>query len=166
MSTPLPGNSSQTARLLLGAPSYVVGWQEPVYVKSPAAGADWKYTVDGRYYERLISARYVFTASAVVANRTIVLDITDANGVIIGEAAGSAAITANAVYHEFFSTSAPDYAYNPASSVYHWFPDLLLPPGWSVQSVTTGIDVGDQYSSLVLLVQRYPSDIVSISAVG
>lgn len=45
-------------------------------------------------------------------------------------------------------------------------PDLLIPPGWSWGTLTTALQAGDQYSGIIMLVQRFPTDAAVISAVG
>ncbi len=166
MTTPGAANTSQLARLLLGAPSYAVGWQEPVYVPAPAAGAGWSYVVDGRFYERLLSVRFTFTASAVVATRDVRMSLHDANGTPVTAILAGATVTASAsevvnlTVNTGLATNSPDgYKYGP-------LPDLMIPPGWSWTAETDSIAAGDQFSGIVLLVQRFPGDAAVVSAAG
>lgn len=164
MTTPGPNNTSQTARLLLGAPSYAVGWQDVVYLPAPAVGAEWAYTADGRYYERVTAVRFAFTASAVVATRGLQLRLTDANGTIIQTVplAGGVAAGANIMVNA--SVGAPVVATAGAGDVATYLPDVLIPPGWSWVSHVVAADPGDVRTGIVLVVQRYPNDAASISA--
>ena len=164
MSTPLPGNTSQTARLMVAPPGFAVGWQEPLYLPDPVAGAEWSHVVDGRYFERLLAAQYMFTADAAVATRYAVLGLYDVAGrqVLTVPAAGgvvaATAVTANLM------TGIGVLSSGTIGNTWGVLPDLLVPPGWSWRSATSGIDAGDQYSGITLVVQRFPNDATSIVA--
>lgn len=160
----IPANTSGTARLMVDAPSYAVGWQEPRYLANPAPGAELQYKVDGRYYERLVSAQLTFTASAAVGQRFQQLALLDTNGTEVlsvpigsGTAAGQALQVALMLH-------APGFSLADSGGSWGFIPDLLIPPGWSWKSITFGIDVADQYSGIVLVVQRFPNDAASIPA--
>lgn len=143
---------------MAGAPSYAVGWQEPVYVPNPPAGAAWSYTVDGRYFERLLSVYFVLNTSAVVANRTTQLNLLDANGNVVLVVAGGVTVTAG--ISKFCSLQVGNPAIEsaiPSGSV-GWLPDFLLPPGWRWQLAVANLDAGDTVTGTVLLVQRFPND--------
>lgn len=158
MTSPLPANTSQTAHLILGGPSMAVGWQEPVYLPNPAAGATWKHVVDGRFYERVISVRWGFTASAVVANRYPMLTWRDSNGTIVLRSPAMQQIVAgNNLNMNSSVFGYSDFAQNQAEQ-FSGLPDLLIPPDWSVAGDVVGIDAGDQISGIVVVVQRFPSD--------
>jgi len=133
-------------------------------VPAPAAGAVWTHKVDGRYYERLLAVTYTFTTSAVVANRNIVLNMLDSNGVIITQVPGSFALPASTVASDFFQVNSPSYDFAPGANTYRYLPDFLVPPGWSWNSSVSSIDVGDAFTGVVLLVQRFPNDAAMISA--
>ncbi|MGH9622517.1 MAG: hypothetical protein ACRD45_22770 [Bryobacteraceae bacterium] len=164
MSTPLPGNSSQTARLMAAPPGFAVGWQEPVYIPDPAAGANWKYTVDGRYSERLVSVRFTFTASAVVADRFPLVHLADANGRVVGGYFAGSNIAASVVQTVTLSPGNQVVSNYGPTEVFGFLPDLLVPPGWAWSSSVPGVDVGDQISAITLIVQRFPNDATSITA--
>ena len=164
MTTPLPTNTSDTARLLNGAPSFGVGWQEPVYLPNPAAGANWSYKVDGRYFERVLSVHYTLVTSAVVANRFPVLTLADQNGKIVSGAPGGSGVAASTTLITDLIIGGPAYDFANVGNSYGFLPDLLIPPGWSWQSVVGNLDVADQFSGIVLLVQRFPNDATSLSA--
>lgn len=166
MTSPLPANTSQTARLINGGPSMAVGWQEPVYVPQPAAGATWKYVTDGRFYERVISVRWKYSASAVVTNRYPLLTWRDANGTIVLRSPAMQIIVAgnNSTMNSRFNGYA-DFGQNQAEQ-FSDLPDLLLPPDWSVAGDVIGIDAGDQISGVILVVQRFPSDAAVMPVTG
>lgn len=164
MTSPLPGNTSGTARLLLAAPSYAVGWQERIYVPPPAAGAQWTYKSDGRYWERLVAVRWNFAASAVVATRFTTLQLKDVNGVILTEVPAGSGVVASTAVQPSLTTNAPGFATGAQFQVPGYLPDLLIPGDWTWGTVTSAMDVGDQFSSIVVVVHRFPNDAAAITA--
>ena len=146
------------------APSYAVGWQEPVYVPNPAAGADWSHTVDGRYWQRMVAVTFSFNASAVVANRLIVMELVDTNGVTIIEVECGGLVVAGSFLSVNLTADGPAYDVGAAGHSYGYIPGFLVPPGWTWKTNTAGIDVGDTFDGIVLLVQRFPNDATSIVA--
>lgn len=159
-----PANTSGTARLINDAPSYAVGWQEPIYIPNPAPGQSWSYKVDGRWYERLISVRWSFSASAVVANRYPLITVRDHNGVIVLRSPAMQVIVAgnNVAMNSRFNGYA-DFGQNQGEQ-FSGLPDLMLPPGWSWSGDVIGMDAGDVVSGVVLIMQQYPNDTASIPA--
>lgn len=149
---------------MIDAPSYAIGWQEPIYIAQPVAGATWSHTVDGRYYERLVTARWNYLASAAVANRYVVLTLTDANGTIVIRVPTVAVIVAgNNLAINLWPQNTSQAADNQGEQ-FNTIPDLLIPPGWTWTATTINEDVADQVSNVVLLVQRFPNDAVAITA--
>lgn len=166
MTTPGPRTTSDTARLLVDAPSFAVGWQQPIYVPNPAVGQNWKHTVDGRYSERLLAATFVFTADAVVGDRFPAMNLVDTNGVIITSVPAGDSVVASSGLSVFLTLHGPAYSFGASGGTFGFIPDILVPPGWAWQSSVAGIDPGDQLSAIVLLVQQFPNDATSISAIG
>jgi hypothetical protein len=149
---------------MLGALGYQVGWQEPVYVPNPAAGQPWSYTVDGRYYVRVLGIRFTFVTDAVVGNRFPQVSLMDTNGATIISARAGGTVVASSTLNVNLALNTSEVANGASGSTWGQLPDLLIPPGWS-WSVTLGsLDAGDQFSNVVLLVQRFPNDATVISA--
>lgn len=164
MTTPLPGNSSQTARLMAAPPGFAVGWQEPVYIPDPAAGAVWDHVVDGRYSERLVSVAFALTTSAVVGSRFPQVELVDTNGKVVLSVPAGDTVVASSTVNPVLMLNAPAFAFGSAGGTFGFIPDILVPPGWSWQLVVFGIDPGDQVSDVILVVQRFPNDATSITA--
>ena len=164
MTSPLPANTSQTARLMADPPGFAVGWQQALHLPAPAAGAQWSHTVDGRYLERLVSVFTSFQASAVVASRYPVLALVDGDGRTVTEVPVGAAIAAGSLLVASLTAGAPVAATGAGGAVGGYLPDLLLPGDWQWQSRVTNMDPGDQWSAPVLLVQRFPNDAAAIVA--
>lgn len=160
------GNTSDTARLMLGAPEFAVGWQERILVPQPAAGAQWKYTADGRFFERVIAIAFTFATSAVVATRFPLVQLVDNNNVVVTGVTAGNAVVASSIVNPNLWVGAPQLATGASGGTFGYMPDILIPPGWSWQSNTFAMDAGDQFSGIVVLTQRYPNDAAMISAVG
>lgn len=154
----VPANTSGRARLMLGALGMQVGWQEPVYIPPPAAGTTWKYTVDGRYFERLLSVRYTFTASAAVGNRFLEAALTDTIGKTITTVPGAFSISAGQVGNINLFVNGPAYDTTGQGDSFGFLPDILVPPGWVWSGSVVGLDVADTFTNVVLVVQRFPND--------
>ena len=164
MAGPGPGNTSQTARLMVNPPGFAVGWQVPVYLPDPPAGGNWQYTVDGRYAERVVAVWFAFTASAVVGSRNPRLVLQDVNGVDIAAVPGGSGVVAGGSVAASLTVGSPGQASSGAGNTYGFLPDLLIPGGWTWTSAVGGMAAGDQFSAVALLVQRFPNDAAAITA--
>lgn len=166
MGTPLPGNSSQTARLMVAPPGFAVGWQEAVTVSTPVAGNDWSYKVPGGFYERLIACKFSFNTSAAVASRYIEVHLADSNGALVTAVPAGWAIPASSGVTTFLSNNGPAYDLTSSGDGFGFLPDIMAPAGWSWKSLTVDLDGGDIFSGIVLLLQRFPDDAAVISVTG
>lgn len=166
MTTPLAHSSSSSARLMVGAPGYAVGWQEPVAVPAPGAGQNWSHKVDGRYFTRLLAISFTLVTSAVVANRFPAVNLADNNGRLITSVPAGGTVVASSTLSVFLATGAPAYAFGASGGTFGFMPDLLIPPDWVWSSVVSGLDAGDVLSAIVLLLQRFPNDAAQIPAGG
>lgn len=153
------------ARLLLDAPGYAQGWQDTVLIPAPAAGAGWSHVVDGQWWERLITANWTLTTDAVVANRFPQLALLDQYGNRVAQVPASGTVVAGATITFHLMQRCPQLAASTAGTAPGWLPDLLVPPGWRWVSTGTGYDAGDQETGALLLVQRFPSDIITLDAI-
>lgn len=162
---PVPGqyDVSQTARLMVAPPGYAVGWQEPLYLAKPAAGAGWAHQVDGRYSERLVSASFALATSAAVGNRFPQLQLLDTNGVAVLAVPVGDSVAPSSNLNPALMIGAPAFAFGTSGGTFGFIPDLLVPPGWTWQLTVFGGDVGDQITSVILIVQRFPNDTTSIT---
>lgn len=154
----VPANTSGIARLILGELGYQVGWQERIIVPPPGAGNQWSHVADGRFYERLISATFQFTASAVVATRFIRTRLTDTDGRVITQAETGDNVVASGSVTPYLTLNSPTPAQGSSGDTYGYIPDILIPPGWTWGSIVFGMDPGDAFTNITLLVQRFPND--------
>ena len=130
------------------------GLKEVVTVKAPGNGSDWTQVVPGGEQWRVLLARSILTASAVVANRVVRWTVQSADG-IIGEVESSAAQVASATVRYTFiggayAAQAGQSAGRPSLGV----PLLWLPSGFVFGVATSGLDAGDSWSNIVLWVER------------
>lgn len=162
MSVPPPGNTSGTARLMVDAPSLAIGWQRPIVVASPAAGAQWSRKTNGNYYERLISVTFTLVTSAVVASRFPSLTLTDNNGAVVTSVPAGNAVAANTTLTSYLARGGPQYAGGSVGTTFGFLPDILTPPDYSWSSQVANMDVGDQIGNIVLLIQQFPNDAAAV----
>lgn len=131
-----------------------------IAVISPAAGADWAFTVPTGARWELVAVLETFAAAIAVANRLARLIITDGTNNIVFVPA-PAAITASQTALQSYQAGGggPMTADNtvPGSIVYEApLPnDVFLIGGWQVTSSTNGIQAADQYSAISLYVREW-----------
>lgn len=145
-------------------PSYAVGWFDRVIIPNPAAGANFAYTVDGRYVERLLSVRFTLVTSAVVANRFPVMRLSDVTGRVVAGVWAGGTIPASTTQIQTLAREFSLQSNYGGTEVFGPLPDWITPPGYTWQSFVQNIDVGDQISAVTLLVNRFPNDAAEILA--
>lgn len=130
------------------------GEKRIVTVANPAAAAELAVTVPGGRQWRIQAGRLQLVASATVANRFPVLTLSDGT-TVFWQASLSAAITAGQTVQLSFSPQQGQGGPAPGTGVQGLsIPDLYLPPGTVLATVTAGLSAGDQYSGLALLVEE------------
>jgi hypothetical protein len=148
---------------MTGAFGYEVGWQQPVYLPNPAAGQNWVYKADGRYYTRVLAMTFVLQTSAVVANRFPQVQLLDTNGAVITVVPAGGTVVASSQLQNYLTVHSPGLSGGSSGGSFGFIPDLLIPPGWTWQSQIFGIDPGDTITGGVLLVQQFPNDSASFT---
>lgn len=126
-------------------------------IQSPAAGADWSFTIPGRSAMRIRAVRAVFTTAVAVATRIPALNISDGVQTVMslpGAAGEAAAITES--YTWVPDCSALQTATGGANMSY--LPDhLVLPPGFVIASATANIQAADQWSAITIWTTEIPN---------
>jgi hypothetical protein len=144
----------------------VAGWTEPVTIPSPGAGvASVGRKIPGETYERILCAHGKLVTSAVVANRNVTLDVVDGAGTTQYSVPVASTVVASSTVLPYGAVHGAVLMSAVGTSIFT-IPDLLLPPGYTVQFNGSGFDVADQWSSLGFLVQRYPSNLVAVLQEG
>lgn len=139
-----------------GGPLTGAGQTAASTVANPAAGADWTYTVPAGLQQTLISVRAVLTTSAAVANRFPVLRITSPTGQILADVSALAAETASSTVTYVWMAGAPANNVNNVQQ-------MSLPSGLrllgssTIQTITSGIQAGDQWSAISVTYTQFIS---------
>jgi hypothetical protein len=130
------------------------GFTAPVSVATPAAGADWSYTITGSYWIRLAALSFQFVSSSATANRVPTLQILDEGGVILAAIPPAAAQTASHTYTYTFLPNVGVVGSIDANVAVAPLPSFFLRPGYKVVTVTSAIDTGDQYSNIRMIAEQ------------
>lgn len=129
-------------------------------VAAPAAGAEWAVSVPARTTWEVLSVRHRLATSAVVANRAPGLRVNDPNGITVYQLSPQAVLAAGAASFVDFLPGLGTTESVQQQQALLPSPVPVIPEGWSIGSLTTGIDVGDQYSGIVLVVREWTLDAV------
>lgn len=123
---------------------------------NPAAGAEVNFPVPAGQGLLLKAVRFRLVTSAVVANRVPILTIADDNANTVMEFPAAVAQAASlTVDYNFIA----DLGYAAAAVAGGKFvqgiaPFLYLPDGWTIKTVTSLIDVGDDYAAPTIVAER------------
>jgi hypothetical protein len=115
-------------------------------VTAPAAGAEWSYGLASIRCAELLAYHATFVTSAAAGSRYVGLQCVDLYGATYDWKHGTAIGPGATVYIRASASSRPDWV---VGGLYGWgFGRWVMPSGWSVGSNTSGIQAGDQYSSI------------------
>lgn len=153
-----PDTLADIVTLLSGPAELRRGFTQVLTPAQPAAGAAYSRKVAADYWERLIGVSFTLTTSAVVANRTVEVNLTDDQGRVLFAAQGSGTVVASSTLNARLETSNSGSSTAAAGSSYGHLFDQIAKPGWIYNIAVAGIDVADQLSALVLVTERYPSN--------
>lgn len=125
-----------------------------VQVAPPAAATDWSVTVPGGRVWVPLALTALLTTDANAGNRDVSLRVTDQTNIV---AAFDAFANQGASLAELYSFVAG--AGTGAGGTTHLtcttpIPDMALPAGYVLETHTTGFEVGDQWSSIVVWVEE------------
>lgn len=158
--TDLAGNLS----ILLGGVHPQQGWQDTFRIPDPAAGAATVgRKLDGIAWERLLVAKVRLVTSAVVANRTVLAQYLDGDGLLVHSVPVTGAVPASTTIDCWVAVGGAQLV-GTAGNSNAPIPDLLLASGWTFQFQATGLDVADQLSNTRVVVQRFPTNAVRATA--
>lgn len=135
--------------------SYAQGWREQLDLPSPAAGADFSYTVPGEVWERPLTIGCVFTTSATEVNRSLRLVFRGPNDAIYVASIATVYLPANrAARFVWMPGAAPgDYQYDLA--IQAPMPEAVIESGQRWQLQVGNRQGGDQISAVTYYVERY-----------
>lgn len=126
-----------------------------VPVANPAAGADWIATPPQGCAWELLHVKAILQTSAVVANRGPVVRLRDNAGLDLDAYPAAAVVAASLTVEQGWEAGlgAAVTAILNVSSMSE--PPPLVPLAGSVRSLTANLDVGDQWSGIVLTVREW-----------
>jgi hypothetical protein len=129
-----------------------------VTVGNPAAGADWSVAVPAGKIWALCAIAATFTASAAVATRTPAVALGDGTNFpaqYLAGATGSGGTTASGVTPYFWENGASENGFVSGSvNIQTAIGRFSLNSAWVIKTITQGIQAGDQWSAISLLVQE------------
>lgn len=136
---------------------YKNSWPELFELTPRAAGQAVVFRIPGETFVALSHASVTLTASAVVANRYVTLDILDGDSTITFRSMSAAALAATETRRYSFAPNVSNVVASAGQSELLPFPDSLLAPGMSLRFTAVGLDVGDQFNGTFLHLWRAAS---------
>lgn len=130
--------------------------QRRVYpVANPAAGSDWQWVPTPGYVHLPIGIHATLKTNEEAAERFPTLQVLDGDGNVLLESPPEAAAAAKEslaiTWHHAISF--------PVKSTNHklglWLPEELLPTGYTIKVVTTGLKGTDQWESIKVWTKQY-----------
>lgn len=145
---------------------HLPGVKRAVPVPQPAAGAEWTVNVPGGRQWRIIGGAAQLVASAAVANRR--------PGLSLGDESTTTARTVSALQVQAGATALLGYlpdsgvtapaGVDTVGLVPAW--DAWIPGGFVISSATPGLQAGDQYSQVSLMIEELYVDDQELSKLG
>jgi hypothetical protein len=135
------------------APTEGPGWIHSVQFSNPARGANWGSTAATNFRNRVLGVSAILTTSATPGNRVATLIVLDnLLDSVLAFNAGLAQPPSTAWRYNWTAAPMPPAQVETQPQV-GLPPDFVLPPGWSVESLTSGMDVnpatGDFWISII-----------------
>jgi hypothetical protein len=141
-------------------PNIPVPTEWRITVAAPSPGNDWSYKVPTGLWVRLLSGSATLTTSSTAAHRYPGTLVVDAQGVEVGELESSAVAantTQRLVYTISFNWQVGGAAEVSPVTLFLSLPYFVLPPGYTLGSITPNLQSGDRYSPVELLLERWTS---------
>lgn len=130
--------------------------RRPHRVANPAVGAEFTITPNTAGHWRIIGLVFTLVTSAAIANRNVSFSITDGTARTFKQVTASNQAASLSFDYVAYPQATPTPVTND-TVVMQLPPDgLWLPKGWSLTSLTALLDVGDQYSGIVVDIQEIP----------
>jgi hypothetical protein len=117
-------------------------------VPNPPAGQDFTFQPSTSRFTRVKAVRAQFAASAVVASRAPRMVFTNNNGDVLCDLPATV-IVASQTWRITWGEGLVAVTLSPVAYMAS-LPDLWLPDGAKIGSVTSAIDVGDQWSGITV----------------
>lgn len=128
--------------------------QRIIPIASPAAGNEWSITVPGGSIWSPIGITYRLVCSAAAANRVSTVAFTDGS-TTFGQCSPSVLQVATQSFRYSLWRGLGQGSVSAGASIQvASLPELWLPSGFTIASLTSAIDVADQYSAVALIVEE------------
>jgi hypothetical protein len=134
------------------------GFPEYTAFDSPAAGADFVASIDGRFYERLLTVWCRLVTSADVANREVVLQFLNPAGDVIRSCGAATTVAAVSTYDYSFSVWQPTAEWPVDTGILVPLDPLILPPTFGWQLHVVNVEATDALSRIRVFRERFWSD--------
>lgn len=131
---------------------------EVVAQTSPAAGANFTYTCEPPWIQRLVAVTCTYVADANVADRTVLLEYLDGNGNIFYREGQGAVVQATTTEVFSFQRNRGEADFDTNGFAFLPLLDCWLTGGQSVRLVVSGIQATDQLSAIRFTWERYLSE--------
>lgn len=141
----------------LAAMSFLDRVLRVVPIANPAAGAEVVVTVPGGSVWRPISLVTTLATSAVVAVRGPSLIVDDGSTTVMRLPQGGTQAASLSVVNTWANGSGSPAGTSATGAQSVPLPDLVMPAGYRLRTLTNLIDVGDQYSAVALWVEELQS---------
>lgn len=122
---------------------YIIAIQQA----APAAGTDWSYTPSAGVRQRVQSMQSTLVTSATVANRVVVVSVTQ-NGFLIYQAASATAQVASTTVSYVFAAGVPQTTAQGGVVIIPLPPGLIINSSTTISTATQALQVGDQWGTL------------------
>lgn len=123
---------------------------------SPAAGANFTYTIPTGWLARLVGLQLQLVTDANAANRYVELSASDgATGIPLGFGSSAHAASLTWIYTPFIGAAAQAEGTNGALKSFPLALNVWLKETWIVGISVRNIQVGDQLSGIVLWFERF-----------
>lgn len=139
------------------------GQRREVPVATPAVGQEWSVPVPVGRMWRIVGGSLRLVTSAVVANRNAAYGVLR-DAVVLGGWGNSTAIAASSTQVFCVQESGTLGGGGPVKGIIQLpAPLYVVQGGLTIQSLTTNIDAGDQWSNLELMVDEFYFDNTGLS---
>ena len=119
----------------------------------PASGNEFQLVFPQLFYTRLTNFSFQLVTDGTIGDRTIKLKISDAHGDVFY--ANASPNVPDSSTHTFFPTSASIPPSIPSNTHYFYIPSLPFLRGLIIESQTTNIGGGDQYTNFFFRSEKY-----------
>lgn len=123
---------------------------------NPAAGANLIYTLPAGYRYQIMAVRMIYASDANVANRNLILQITDAVPNTLWEVMNLLNHAASTTTNYTFSDHGYSHTAFLASRMIAAIPvRMTLRAGWIIRTLINNVQVGDQLSGIAITLHQW-----------